>query len=76
MEAWSHGFRTIAKIAKRYTQSAYAGLGMLLQIEWQYLQRTVPGFGTLMGLIEDALREAFFPELFGRGRSTLTSKKS
>ena len=38
---------------------------MLLQIEWQYLQRTVPGVGTLMGPIEEALREKFFPALFG-----------
>ena len=39
---------------------------MLLQLEWQYLQRTVPGVGSLIGLIEDSLREAFFPALFGR----------
>ena len=40
---------------------------MLLQIEWKYLQSTVTGVGTLMGPIEDALREAFFPEIF-RGK--------
>ena len=33
-------------------------------MEWQYLQRTVPGVGTLMGRIEEALREKFFPSLF------------
>ena len=38
---------------------------MSLQSEWQYLQRTVPGVGTLMGPIEEALREKFFPALFG-----------
>ena len=38
---------------------------MLLQSEWQYLQRTVPGVGTLMGPIEEALREKNFPSLFG-----------
>ena len=36
---------------------------MLLKLEWQYLQRTVPGVCTLMGPIEDALREKFFPAL-------------
>ena len=36
-----------------------------MQIEWQYLQTTVPGVGTLMGPIEEALRENFFPALFG-----------
>ena len=57
----------LAKIAQRHPQSAYAGLGMLLQSEWQYMQRTVHGVGTLMGLIEEALREKFFPALFGGG---------
>ena len=37
---------------------------MSLQSEWQYLQRTVPGVGTLIGPIEDALREKIFPSLF------------
>ena len=30
MEAWDHGVRTLAKIAKRYSQSAYTCLGLLL----------------------------------------------
>ena len=38
---------------------------MLLQLEWQYLQRTVPGVGTIMGPIEEALREKSLPSLFG-----------
>ena len=37
---------------------------MLLQSEWQYLQKTVPGVGTLIGPIEEARREKFFPEIF------------
>ena len=49
VEVWPHGVHTLAKIAKCYPQSAYAGLGMSLQLEWQYLQITVPGFGSLMG---------------------------
>ena len=32
--------------------------------EWQYLQRTVPIVGTLMGTIEESLREKLFPALF------------
>ena len=46
VEAWAQRVRVLAKIAQRYPQSAYAGLGMSLQIEWQYLQRTVPRVGT------------------------------
>ena len=64
MEAWAHGVKVLAKISQRHPQSAYVGLGMSLQLEWQYLQRTVPGVGTLMGPIEEALREKFFPTLF------------
>ena len=37
VEAWAHGVRILAKIAKRYPQSAYADLGMLLQVKLQYL---------------------------------------
>ena len=36
-----------------------------MQLERQYLQRTVPKVGTLMGPIEEALKEKFFPMLFG-----------
>ena len=64
VEAWAHGVRVLGKIARRHPQSAYAGLGMSLQLEWLYLQRNVPGVGTLMGTIEEALRETFSPLLF------------
>ena len=57
--------RTLAKISKQYPQSAYAGLVMSIQLEWKYMQTNVPGVGTLMGPIEDALREALFPALLG-----------
>ena len=42
VEAWAHWVKVLAKIARQHLQSAYAGLGILLQSEWQYLQRTVP----------------------------------
>ena len=38
VEAWDHGVKVLAKITRRQPQSAYTGLGMLLQSEWQYLQ--------------------------------------
>ena len=65
MEAWSHGVKVLSKISQRHPQSAYAGLGISLQLEWQYLQRTVPGVDTLMGPIEEDLREKISPSLFG-----------
>ena len=42
---------------------------------WQYLQRTVPGVGTLVGPIEEALREKFFPTLFGGEEITADFRK-
>ena len=51
VEAWDHRVRTLAKTAKRYNQLAYDSLGISLQLEWKYLQRNLPGFGSLMGPI-------------------------
>ena len=65
VEARDHWVRTLSKIDKRYPQSAHAGLEMSIQIDCKYLQKTIPGVGTIMGTIEDALREAFFLALFG-----------
>ena len=64
MKAWAHRVRVLGKIAQWHPQSAYDGLVMLLQLEWQYLQSTVPRVGTMMGPIEESLREKFFPALF------------
>ena len=41
-------------------------MGMSLQLEWQYLQRNVPGAGSMIGPIEYSLRYAFFHVVFGR----------
>ena len=54
-------------VAKRYPQTAYAGLVKSLQSEWQYLQRVVPDLGEEFKPIEQALREAFLPALLGDG---------
>ena len=72
VEAWAHWVRVLAKISQRHPQSAYTGLGMSLQSEWQCLQRTVPRVGTLMVPIEEALREKFSPLLVWGRRSQPT----
>ena len=64
VEAWAHRVRFLGKIYRRHPQSAYSGLGMALQIEWKYLQRTVPGVSTHICPIEEDLREKLFPALF------------
>ena len=35
-----------------------------MQLEWEYLQRTLPVVVTMMGPIEETLREKFSPALF------------
>ena len=75
MEAWAHRVRVLGKIYQRHPKSAYAGLGVSLQLEWQYLQRNFPGVGTMMGPIEEALREKFFPALFGGEEITADFRK-
>ena len=65
VEAWAHGVRVLAKIYQRHPQSDYSVLGISLQLKWQYLQKNVPVVGTLIGPIEEALREKFFPALLG-----------
>ena len=57
MEKWAEGVIDLEKFTKRHPQMAYAGLGMPLQLEWQYLQKTVPGVVSLMELIESDIRE-------------------
>ena len=76
VEAWAHRVRDLGQIAQRHPQLAYASLRMSLQLEWQYLQTTIPEVGTIMGPIEEAQREKFFPALFGGKRSTPTFGKS
>ena len=66
VDAWAHGVRVSGKISQRHPQSAYSGLGMLLLLQWQYLQSTIHRVGTMMGPLEEALRGKFFPTLFGR----------
>ena len=37
VEAWYPRVCTLDKIDKQHPQSAYSGLGVSLQLEWQYL---------------------------------------
>ena len=65
----------LGKIIQRHPQSAYASMGMLLQLKWHYLRSTVPELDTLMGPIEKALREKFFCTLFGGENITADFRK-
>ena len=75
VEAWAHRVRFLGEIARQHPQLDYAGLVMSLQLKWQYMQRTVPGVSTLMGPIEEALREKLFPTLFGGEEININFRK-
>ena len=64
IETWTEGVKTLAKVATRYPQTAYAGLVKSLQTEWTYLQRVVPDIATHFNPIEDAIATDFLPALF------------
>ena len=65
VEAWAEAVRTLGQVARRFPHTAYCGVTMSLQSEWQYLQRVVPGTGKYFGPVERAIRDVFLPNLFG-----------
>jgi hypothetical protein len=69
---WAEGVRTLAKVARRFPHTAYAGLVWSLQAEWQYLSRVSQHAAVHLGPIETALREEFIPALFNRRNMTLS----
>ena len=50
-------------VAKRYPQTAYAGLARSLQSEWMYLQRVTPDVGAHFLPVEQAIATKFLPAL-------------
>jgi hypothetical protein len=60
---WVRGVESLAKVARRYPQTAYTGLAKSLQQEWQYLQRVVPDCGAAFEPVEEAIRSVFLPAL-------------
>ena len=64
VEEWAHGVSYLSKIKMRPTKMAYTILGMLLELEYKYLQRKFPEVDNLMGKIEMDLREPLLSVLF------------
>jgi hypothetical protein len=60
---WVRGVEPLAKVARRYLHTAYAGLAMLLQQEWQYLQRVVPAWGAAFEPVKEVICSVFLPAL-------------
>ena len=56
--------KTLAGVARKHPQSAYAGLQKSLQQEWAFLQRVTPGIDNAFRPVEEEIAKAFLPELF------------
>jgi hypothetical protein len=64
IQKWKEGVETLARVARRFPQTAYAGLSKSLQSEWQYLHRVLPDCAASFEPIEEALRKDFLPAIF------------
>ena len=58
---WVDAVDVLAKIARKYSQSAYHGFALSLQAEWQYLRGCVPSVGKHLAPVEKAIREHLIP---------------
>ena len=72
---WVKGIELLAMAAKRYPQTAYAGLVKSLQTEWTYLQRVVPEIGEMMKPIEEAITNTFLPALLQEQGPTIEAMR-
>ena len=64
VEGWADSVRTLAGVARKHLQSAYAGLHKSLQQKWAFVQRVTPVIDDVFGLVEEEIKMAFIPELF------------
>ena len=60
---WIEGVHCLAAAARRYPQTAYAGLSQSLQSEWLYLQRVTPDIAPAFAPLETAIATVFLPAL-------------
>ena len=56
--------RTLAGVACKHPQSAYAVMQKSLQQEWAFVQRVTPGIGDAFVPVEEEIAKAFLPALF------------
>ena len=63
VQQWVEGVHRLAAAARRYPQTAYAGLSQSLQSEWQYLQRVTPDIAPAFAPLETAIATVFLPAL-------------
>jgi hypothetical protein len=75
IQAWVRGIESLARVAKRYPQTAYASLTKFHQPEWQYLQRVTPASTELFQPLEDSIQATFIPALLGEEEGPTDAKR-
>ena len=63
VEGWADSVKTLAGVARKHLQSAYAGLQKSLQQEWAFMQRVTPGIGNVFRPVEEEIAKAFLQVL-------------
>ena len=59
VEGWRYLVATLAGVARRHLQTAYARLQKYLQQEWAFAQRVTTDIGMAFLVVEDALWDIF-----------------
>jgi len=62
---WKKAEKTMARASKKFPQTAYVAMKNSLQMEWQYVHRTVSDAGKFFDRVEEAIASEFLPSLFG-----------
>ena len=65
VQSWVDSVYCLSDAAKQQPQAAYAALVKSIQCEWIFLQRVVVNSSELFSALKDAIREVFWPSLFG-----------
>ena len=63
VQEWEETIETLGKFSVRYTQTAYVGLAILLQAEYQFLMQTILRVREYMDPAKEDLLNKFLPKL-------------
>ena len=63
---WAKEVQTLAEIADSQPHAAYSALTHGLTSKWNHLSRTTPNIDSYLQTVEDAIKTALLPKLFGK----------
>ena len=60
---WEKALKSMARASKKFPQTAYVAMKNSLQMEWQYVHRTVSDAGKFFDGVEEAIASEFLPSV-------------